>query len=170
MAKGEGKEVRLAFDGPDLDHDELIGFILERNADDTRAASVSGISRQKIGEFIDGTGVNSQALSWMRTILKKLPKDNGQAKAMDVIRSLKTMLPMIEAHVAGQSTADMFDGEEDEDDAPEEEDIAAQVTAAFGEGEAPVDPFEADFADEQAAFDADLAKSTVVPFVGAEVA
>ncbi len=166
MAKSEGREVREAFDGPAIEHDELIAFILERNADDTRAASVSGVSRQKIGDFIESTGMNSQALSWCRTILKKLPKDDGRNKAMDIIRSLKKALPMIEAHVAGANTPDMFDEDEE---AADEDDIASQVTAAFGEGEA-VDPFEADFAEEQAAFEADLAKGTVVPFTGAEVA
>jgi hypothetical protein len=40
-----------------------------------------------------------------------LHKDNGEAKALDVLRSLDLILPMIRAHVEGQGTVDMFDAQ-----------------------------------------------------------
>jgi hypothetical protein len=40
-------------------------------------------------------------------ILKTADKDDGQAKAMDVIMSLEKGLPMIKSHIGGQGTADM---------------------------------------------------------------
>jgi len=102
--KSEGEEVRVAFDGPSVDHDTLIDQIEARNSEDRVRSSSAGESRQKIGEFLADTNMNSQAFSWMRTILKK----PDQAKAMDIIRSLEAALPMVKAHVSGQSTPDMF--------------------------------------------------------------
>lgn len=102
--KTEGEEVRLAFTGPSLGHDELIDFAEARNREDKVRASSAGESRQKIGEFLDETGMNGQALSILRSILKK----PDTQKAMDVIRSLEVGLPMVKAHVTGQSTPDML--------------------------------------------------------------
>ncbi len=107
MTKSEGAEVREAFDGPKVEHDALIDQIQERSAEEYSRASDAGESAAKVKEFLEETGLNSQAFSWLKSILKKLPKKDGQAKAMDVIRSLKTGLPMIEAHVAGQGTVEM---------------------------------------------------------------
>lgn len=104
----EGKEVRQAFDGPDLEHDALIEQINSRSAEEYERGSDASESGAKIKEFLEETGMNSQAFTWCKSIMKKLPKKDGQAKAMDIIRSLKTALPMIESHVAGQSTPDMF--------------------------------------------------------------
>jgi hypothetical protein len=105
MAKSEGKTVREAFDGPDIEHDELIAHMAARNIEDSERASSAGESRQKIGAFLDETGMNSRAYSWIRSILKQKTRE----KQMDIIRSLKASLPMVEAHVAGQTTPDMFD-------------------------------------------------------------
>ena len=104
----DGKEVRQAYDGPDLDHDALIAEIEARSSEEYARGSDAGESSAKTKEFLEETGMNSQAFTWCKSILKKLPKKDGQAKAMDIIRSLNTALPMIEAHVAGQSTPDMF--------------------------------------------------------------
>lgn len=125
----EGREVRLAYDGPDIDHDKLIDFSLARNREDRERSSSAGESRQKIGAFLEETGMNSQALSWCRSILKKLDKDNGQAKAMDVIRSLETALPMVKAHVGGQ--APELPLEHDDEETVEFDDEPSNVTA-FG--------------------------------------
>jgi hypothetical protein len=103
----EGQLVRNALEGPSIEHDQVIDFCEARNREDSVRASSAGESRQKIGQFIEDTGMNSQALSWCRSILKKLDKDDGQNKAMDVIMSLEKALPMIKAHVAGQGQADM---------------------------------------------------------------
>lgn len=113
MAKSEGKSVNVAFKGPSIEHDELIGFSAARNDEDRKRASSAGESRAKIKEWLEETGMNGKALSWLRQILKTADKDDGQAKAMDVIMSLKKGLPMVEAHVAGQGTGSLdLDGEE----------------------------------------------------------
>lgn len=105
--KSEGAEVRQAFDGPKLDHDELIGHIGARIKEEHERSSDGSESAAKVAAFIEKTGINSQAYSWLKTILKKLPKKDGQSKAMDIIRSLKAGLPLIENEVAGQSTVEM---------------------------------------------------------------
>lgn len=98
MAQSEGSDVRRAFDGPDIEHDALIGFIEARNREDGERASSAGESRQLIGEFLEDTNMNAKALSTCRTILKQKTTD----KAMDIVRSLKVALPMLEAHLGGQ--------------------------------------------------------------------
>lgn len=109
--KSDGEEIRQAMDGPDIEHDTLIAFAAARNDEDRRRNTSAGESRAKIREYLDETGLNSKALSWLRQILKTNEKDDGQAKAMNIIRSLKKALPMVEAHVAGQGTGDMFPDE-----------------------------------------------------------
>lgn len=103
--KSEGEEVRQAFDGPEIEHDVLISNMAARNAEDAERASSAGESRSAIGVFLETTGMNSKAYSWMRQILKK----KKQADQMDIIMSLEVALPMVKAHVAGQGEADMFD-------------------------------------------------------------
>lgn len=110
-AQSEGEQVRRALDGPTLDHDELIGHIGARIKEEHERSSDGSESAAKVSAFIEKTGINSQAYSWMKTIIKKLPKKDGQAKAMDVIRSIKAALPMVEAHISGQSTVEMFPDE-----------------------------------------------------------
>lgn len=100
MAKSDVSEVRRAMDGPDVDHDRLIGFCAARNDEDAERASSAGESRQMIGEFLEDTGMNGKALSWLRAILKSKNRD----KAMDIIRSLEHGLPMVKAHLVGQQS------------------------------------------------------------------
>lgn len=165
MAKKEGKEVRQAFDGPDITEDELLGRIEQWNREDRDRASSAGETRADIGEFVERTGINPKALSMLRTIKKAAARDGGQAKALDIIRSLKKGLPIVEADISGNSTPDMFDGH-GEDSCEPTEDIDAQVRAAFGEGDSD-GPFDDDFAEEQAALERSLEEGTVVPFQGA---
>ena len=131
MAKNEnpvGVEVRRAYDGPSIDHDELLGEAEARNREDTARASSAGESRQKIGEFLEATGMNSQAFSWCRTILKKATVE----KSMDVIMSMERALPMIKAHLVGQQGSLELDAVDPvqagdapvQDDAPEDEPAA----------------------------------------------
>lgn len=124
MAKSEGIKVNVAFKGPTIEHDKLIDFSVARNQEDRKRASSAGESRALIKGFLDDTGMNGKALSWLRHILKTADKDDGQAKAMDIIMSLKKVLPMVEAHVAGQGTASLdLDGPaEPADDLPEHHD------------------------------------------------
>ena len=116
----EGAEVRKAFDGPTVDHDALIAQLEARIREEHARSSDASESASKVAEFIEDTGVNSQALSWMKSILKKLPKKDGQHKAMDIIRSIKVMLPMIEDHIGGQGTGEMdLDGPQGQQGAEE---------------------------------------------------
>lgn len=155
MAKqSEGAAVRRAHDGPDIEHDKLLGFIEARNREDKDRASSAGESRQKIGTFLDESGMNGKALSWCRQIVKVSGKSDGQNKAMDIIRSLEAALPMVKNHVGGQQ-AEMFDGEpepvepvgdEDDprvpppDDGEEGDEEIAQETAEFEDAVAALDP------------------------------
>ena len=121
--KSEGQQVREAFDGPKVEHDDLMSFLNERIAEQHARSADASESSSKTTKFVDETGLNSQAVSWAGSILKKLPKKDGQAKAMDVIRSMKLMLPMLENHVGGQGTQEMdLDGPEEEEGANEAED------------------------------------------------
>ncbi len=110
MAKSEGTEVRRAIDGPEIEHDQLIGKIDRWNGEDRARASSAAETRSEIGDFTEHTGINPKALSMLRTIKKAALKDGGQAKAMDIIRSLEKGLPMIKADVAGQQS-EMFPDE-----------------------------------------------------------
>jgi len=103
----EGREVRIAMNGPDLDHDNLIGHLSDCNDADHRRASSAGETRASIKAWLEETGMNSKARSVCASILKQLPKDDDQHKAMDIIMSLEAALPMVKAHVSGQGTATM---------------------------------------------------------------
>lgn len=141
MAKKPSPE-RIAFDGPDIEHDHMIGKFQQWNKEDGARASSAAETRSEIGEFIEDTGMNKKAASWMRMVLKANDKD--QAKAMDIITSLEKALPMIKAHVAGQGTADMFP----ETDEPAE---PAPLTVVGGYASDP------DIEDEAADFESALA-------------
>ena len=156
MTKSEGQEVREAMDGPSLDHDALIDNMEARIAEEHARSSDSSESAAKVTEFLEDTGMNSQAFSWLKSILKKLPKKDGQHKAMDIIRSLKAGLPMIENHVAGQGTGEMQlepdeapdeavpAPEEVEEAAPDEEaaEFNAEVDEAVGDDDGVVTPLD----------------------------
>lgn len=134
MTKSEGQAVRVAFTGPSVKHDELIASIDARNREDRIRSSSAGESRQKIAAFLEETSMNSKAYSWMRQILKINDKDDGQAKAMDVIASLEATLPMIKAHVAGQGTYEMNfepDGEYEDEELPDPVEYEDEETEAF---------------------------------------
>lgn len=128
----------------DIDHDKLIASIIDRNMEDSERASSAGESRQLIGEFLGETGMNSQAYSWMRTILKK----KKYSQRMDIIRSLEEALPMIKAHVMGQGfgpdlvdqAQDYADPDDDKvDDSDRDADSDPELDAEQDEFEAEVD-------------------------------
>lgn len=102
MAQSEGAEVRHAMNGPDIEHDHLIGKIDKWNGEDRSRASTAAETRGEIGDFTEKTGMNPKALSFLRTIKKTAAKDGGQAKAMDIIRSIEKCLPMVKADISGQ--------------------------------------------------------------------
>ena len=150
--KSEGEEVRIAFDGPQIKHDTLIGNIEARNREDGERASSAGESRAAIKEFLDETNMNPKAFSWCRVILKQ--KD--QAKAMDMIRSLEVGLAMVKAHVAGQQ-GDLFP-EDDDPDFDEVEPHTPVPDAVPDELRKPTYDADDTFADDQDAFDRQLAE------------
>lgn len=116
--KSEGETVRIAFTGPTVEHDQIIGEMEARNREDGERASSAGESRAAIKAFLDQSNMNPKAFSWLRMILKQNDKD--QAKAMDIIRSLEVALPMVKAHVSGQQ-GDLFTepmGSEADDNEP----------------------------------------------------
>jgi hypothetical protein len=114
----EGAEVRSAMNGPDIEHDHLIGKIDKWNGEDRARASTAAETRGEIGQFFERTNMNAKALSMLRTIKKAAAKDGGQAKAMDIIRSLEKGLPMIKADVVGQEELPGLDEEPVEPAAP----------------------------------------------------
>lgn len=120
MAKSEGAEVREAYDGPTVDHDQLIGQILDRAKEQHARSSDASESAALVSEFLEDTGINSKAYQWASAIVKTLDKKDGQHKAMDIIRSLKAVLPMVENHVGGQGTVEMDLGEPEEDEQPDD--------------------------------------------------
>ncbi|TNE62197.1 MAG: hypothetical protein EP341_00350 [Sphingomonadales bacterium] len=154
---GEGADVRRAMDGPDLEHDKLIDFIEARIREEHARGSDASESSAKTSDFVEATGVNSQALSWMKSIVKKLPKKDGQQKAMDIISSLEAGLPLIKSHVAGQGTAEMFP-----DAVGDEEKAAAALNESTDAGEAETAPedLNEELAQDTAEFDAAVEAAT----------
>ena len=75
--KSDGEEVRIAFDGPTVEHDDLISNIEARNREDATRASSAGESRAAIKEFLDDTNMHPKAFSWCRVILKVNDKDQA---------------------------------------------------------------------------------------------
>lgn len=127
--KSDGQKVREALDGPQVEHDELIAEILERSKEQFSRSSDASESAAKVAKYMEKTGLNTQAYSWGSAIMKKLPKKDGQAKAMDIIRSLKVLLPMLENHIAGQGSAEMdLDGPSDDNQADEADEQDGEPT------------------------------------------
>ena len=146
--KSVGQKVREAIDGPQVEHDALINQI-EARAKEQRARTMdAGESGAKVQAFLEKTGLNSQAYSWLSSIFKKLEKKDGQHKAMDIIKSLETGLPLIKNHVLGQGTAPMDLGE------PEAPQDAAPVE---GEPETPPADLPQDVAEDAGDFESALA-------------
>lgn len=126
----------------EVDADLLISEIQQRSAEEYARGSDAGESGAKTKEYLDETGLNSQAFSWGKSILKKLPKKDGQAKAMDVIRSLYAILPHLENHVIGQGTAEMQ--LEPDLPAPTADAVSPDSDPDFDEIEADADDFDAE--------------------------
>lgn len=141
----------------DVTYEDFITFAAARNREDAERASTAGESRQKIGEFIEETGVNGRALGFCRSILKQ--KKYGTQ--MDMIRTVKELLPHVEAYVQGQGGPELPFDEPVKDTVAE---VADEVSEAdlgdIGEAEVDDDDFtEADLADEEDDFNATLAQA-----------
>lgn len=126
----EGAQVRESYDGPTVDHGALIEQFEARIKEERARSSDSSESADKTSKFLEETGLNSQAYSWGKTIVKKLDMKDGQHKAMDVIRSLKAILPILENHVGGEGTAEMdLEGPQKATKAEEKPAAKAKATA-----------------------------------------
>lgn len=157
MAKSEGQQVCEAFDGPDIEPDQLIDQIEARAREQHARSSDASESAAKVSAYLDKTGMNSQAYSWLSSILKKLPKKDGQHKAMDVIRTLEEGLPIIKNHVAGQGSAEMELGE------PEPKPVKETAKPKAAKPKAAAKPKgDPELAADAAEFE-EQAKSTVTP-------
>jgi hypothetical protein len=116
----EGQQVRKAYDGPKVEHDALISQLEARIREEHERSSDASESSAKLKVFLEETELNSQAVGWAKAILKKLPKKDGQTKAMDIIRSLEEIIPMVKNHVGGQGTGELdLDGPQKETEAEE---------------------------------------------------
>lgn len=134
-----------------VDHDTLLGEIGRVKKEEGARKSDAAESGAKTKEFLEETRLNSQAFSWMCSIVKKLDKKDGESKAMDIIRSLEAGLPMIKNHVLGQQDEMDLEPEEsaptgvdDSGEDPETDDFNDAVDEAVGGDN--VEPFDPDAA------------------------
>jgi hypothetical protein len=103
----DGKDVREAFDGPTIEHDSFIAQLEARKREERERSSDASESAAAAKEYIEDTGLNSKVYGWSKAIIKTLDKKDGQHKAMDIIRSLEAVTPLLRDHVAGQGTVEM---------------------------------------------------------------
>lgn len=149
MAKANTTQTEAVATGPVVDHDKLIAQIAARSAEEYARGSDAAESGALVKAYLDETGLNSQAFAWAKSIVKKLPKKDGQQKAMDVIRSLNAVLPMLENHIMGQGTGEMQltpdDGAEASDEIEADADDFEAATADLGGDDAEeVDAYDPD--------------------------
>lgn len=76
-------------------------------------ASDAGEDREEIGSLIELTGLNKKAVAFARMLHKQEPD-----KREDILRSLRPLLDLMEAHWQGQSTPDMFGDAVEHDEPP----------------------------------------------------
>jgi hypothetical protein len=85
-----------------VDAGELIETMTEFNDADGERASDAASDRSRIGEYLEKTGINKKVFSHTRMVLRmKKPTDRA-----DWLRSMKTILPIIEAEIEKQSAMD----------------------------------------------------------------
>lgn len=115
----EGRAVREALDGPEIDYDTFISHHEDQRRHEDSAASTMGEARQARGDFLEETGLNGKAVSAIRAGLKI--KD--EAKRQSWLRSLKALMPIAESHINGNTTIDWIEVRDDEpeDGAPNDE-------------------------------------------------
>jgi hypothetical protein len=144
-----------------IDPEELLGAVADFNHGDEERASDAGADRQRIGEFLENTGINGKAFSHIRSALK-IKKEEQR---LDWPRSMEAMLPIIANRIRGNSTMEMSLGGEWSGMTAEE------VAEAIGEGEAgnagTVEDLEDEDRDFQAAADQVYGGKKVTPIRGA---
>lgn len=89
----------------EIDKDEVLQAMQNFNNEDSERASDAGESRQRIGEFLEETGINNKAFSHCRMVLR-MKKDD---KRQDWLRSMRALMPLMEEQIASIGTRDAFD-------------------------------------------------------------
>jgi hypothetical protein len=89
----------------EIDQDDVLDHMLAFNKEDSERASDAGESRQRIGEFLDKTGLNNKAFAFVRMVLR-VKKDE---KRQDILRSMRALMPILEQQIADSGTRDAFD-------------------------------------------------------------
>lgn len=87
-----------------IHQDKLLRKLGEWKAEDATRASEVGEQRADIKDFLELTGWNKTALSWVR----KLDKLDDE-KRSDIIRSFDDLRSIMDNAWGGQSTPDMFE-------------------------------------------------------------
>ncbi len=160
--KSDGETIRNITKGIELDHDTLIAEIEARSREEHARASDAGESASKVTAYLEKTSLNGQAFSWLKSIMKKLPKKDGSVKALDVISSLEAGLPLLRSHIEGQSPALPFGDPEPAANPGMSDDEITEGLAQFDpvEGtEAPASDEPYDLAAETDDFEAQLAQA-----------
>lgn len=155
MAKksNEGAKVRQAYDGPQVEYDEIMDKHQKWAAEEGDAASDAGTRRQQIGAFVEKTGLNNKAFSQFRAGMKQKKDESRQ----DWLRSMKILIPLAEQAIVGNGTPDMLESGlgdpadyEDPEDTPEEdEDDGIGAELEDGDDLDPADPDDDDEGDEE---------------------
>lgn len=125
----------------EIDKTEVLQKMQDFNTEDSERSSDAGESRQRIGEFLEKTGINNKAFSQCRMVLR-MKKDD---KRQDWLRSMRALMPLMEEQIASIGTRDAFDVPEgakaaaaespydipdnDEDGQPEDEAADPEIAA-----------------------------------------
>lgn len=129
----------------EIDQEAVLQAMQDFNTEDSERASDAGESRQRIGEFLESTGINNKAFSHCRMVLR-MKKDD---KRQDWLRSMRALMPLMESQIAAIGTRDAFD-------VPQEAvDLARQAEAA----QEPQEAGNPEIAQEAAEFDAAMAEA-----------
>jgi hypothetical protein len=89
----------------EIDQDEVLQHMQNFNTEDSERASDAGESRQRIGTFLEKTGINNKAFATCRAVLR-MKKDD---KRQDWLRSMRALMPLMEQEIAKDGTKDAFD-------------------------------------------------------------
>lgn len=112
----------------EFDPDQLHSKLQKWKADEERRKSDAGETRQDIGQFIEDTGLNKKALSFVRSLDKM-----AEEKRADVLLSLDSLFDEMRPHWQNQGTAPMDFGS----DEPEDTVVPIQNDGPDGFGDEP---------------------------------
>lgn len=158
--KTDGQKIREAIDGPKVERDALATFYAARAHEKTQRSSDASESADKTKKFLEETALNATALKWGASIIATLDKKEGQHKAMDQIRSLKYLLPLLENLVVGNGNLEM---DLPDPDATREQPEGDADTTTPEELDAAIKDGDPELAQEADDFDKAATSATVTP-------